>query len=312
GGQDLALAQPGQNFKVMVAGEYEVVVDPVNMKAYFTKAETPVVDELYIVGNFTGEGDGWDITQAEAMTAEDGKFTITKTFAAGDEFKLVGEKAWNDATTFGGQDDNNVGYFKVDDFLGGNITMVNPGANFKVEAAGEYKLVADKENKVLVVTGLNIPITDIVVPEQVTIALGGETYQIEAQVVPATATEGLTYTSSDEQVVTVDNTGLVTAVKSGTWEVAFRAPGIKEVQPATATVTVAADAVNATVAPVSKDIAFTVTNPTGVKNIGVAKTVASKKYVNAAGMVSDKAFDGMNIIVTTYSDGSREVVKMVK
>ncbi|MBR5102721.1 MAG: hypothetical protein IK092_06310, partial [Muribaculaceae bacterium] len=59
-------------------------------------------------------------------------------------------------------------------------------------------------------------------------------------------------------------------------------------------------------------VAFTVLNPTGVKNVNVTKAVAGTKYVNAAGMVSDKPFDGMNIVVTTYSDGSRMVEKVVK
>ncbi|MBR5102605.1 MAG: choice-of-anchor J domain-containing protein, partial [Muribaculaceae bacterium] len=310
GGQDLALAQPGQNFKVMVAGEYEVVVDPVNMKAYFTKTEAPVVDELYIIGNFTGEN-GWDLEAAEAMTLDEetGKFSITKEFEANAEFKLIAAKNWDDNTTFGGEDNENAGFFLVDPYLGGDITMVNPGANFKIEAAGEYEIVADKENKVLVVTGINIPVTEIEVSiesDPIVLDLGGDTYQIDAKALPETATnKKLLYESSDEGVLTVDENGLVTAVKSGTWSVLNRAPKVTAVEPANASITVESDDND----DVRVGINFTVLNPTGVRNINATKTVASKKFVNAAGMVSDKPFDGLNIIVTTYGDGSRSIEK---
>ena len=42
------------------------------------------------------------------------------------------------------------------------------------------------------------------------------------------------------------------------------------------------------------------------------KTVASVKYYNAAGVASDNAFQGVNIVVTKYADGSQSVVKVVK
>ncbi len=42
------------------------------------------------------------------------------------------------------------------------------------------------------------------------------------------------------------------------------------------------------------------------------KTVAGVKYYNLAGMASDKPFDGVNIIVTTYTDGSRSSAKVLR
>ena len=42
------------------------------------------------------------------------------------------------------------------------------------------------------------------------------------------------------------------------------------------------------------------------------KTVASVKYYNLAGIESDRPFDGVNIIVTTYTDGSRSSAKVLK
>ncbi len=43
-----------------------------------------------------------------------------------------------------------------------------------------------------------------------------------------------------------------------------------------------------------------------------AKAVANVKYVNVAGQVSSVAFEGVNLQVTTYTDGSKSIVKVVK
>ncbi len=52
--------------------------------------------------------------------------------------------------------------------------------------------------------------------------------------------------------------------------------------------------------------------PTSVKDVNADKTVIGVKYVNMAGMMSDKPFDGVNIVVTTYSDGSKATTKVIK
>ena len=51
---------------------------------------------------------------------------------------------------------------------------------------------------------------------------------------------------------------------------------------------------------------------TAVNDVNAVKTVSSVKYINAAGMTSDTAFDGINIVVTKYADGSQSVAKVVK
>ena len=51
--------------------------------------------------------------------------------------------------------------------------------------------------------------------------------------------------------------------------------------------------------------------PTAVTDVA-GKTVAGVKYYNLAGMASDKPFDGVNIIVTTYTDGSRSSAKVLR
>ncbi len=54
-------------------------------------------------------------------------------------------------------------------------------------------------------------------------------------------------------------------------------------------------------------------NPqTAIDAINGGKAVASVRYINVAGVKSDKAFDGMNIVVTTYTDGTQSVAKVVR
>lgn len=50
---------------------------------------------------------------------------------------------------------------------------------------------------------------------------------------------------------------------------------------------------------------------TGVADIN-GKTIQSVKFYNVAGQAADKAFEGINIVVTTYTDGTTSTVKMVK
>jgi hypothetical protein len=50
----------------------------------------------------------------------------------------------------------------------------------------------------------------------------------------------------------------------------------------------------------------------GVDNINTTKTATGVKYVNLAGMESDSPFKGVNIAVTTYSDGTRSTSKIVR
>ena len=50
---------------------------------------------------------------------------------------------------------------------------------------------------------------------------------------------------------------------------------------------------------------------TGIEAIS-GKAVAGVRYYNVAGVASDKAFDGVNIVVTTYTDGTQCVTKVVK
>ncbi len=52
--------------------------------------------------------------------------------------------------------------------------------------------------------------------------------------------------------------------------------------------------------------------PTGINGVEFINNVASVKYYNAAGVESDKPFQGVNIVVTRYNDGSTTTTKILK
>ncbi len=51
---------------------------------------------------------------------------------------------------------------------------------------------------------------------------------------------------------------------------------------------------------------------TAVKEVVVTGEVVSRTYVNAQGMKSDKPFNGINIVITRYSDGTTSTTKVVR
>lgn len=51
---------------------------------------------------------------------------------------------------------------------------------------------------------------------------------------------------------------------------------------------------------------------TAVKDITATKTVKSVRYYNVAGIESTQPFDGINIVVTTFTDGTKSTVKILK
>ena len=60
------------------------------------------------------------------------------------------------------------------------------------------------------------------------------------------------------------------------------------------------------------DIDLVINNTTAVEEINAGKTVASVNYFNLAGQMSAQPVDGVNIVVTTYTDGTRSTAKVIK
>lgn len=51
---------------------------------------------------------------------------------------------------------------------------------------------------------------------------------------------------------------------------------------------------------------------TGVNDVNAAKNVSSVKYYNIAGVESNVPFEGVNVVVTTYEDGTKAATKVIK
>lgn len=51
---------------------------------------------------------------------------------------------------------------------------------------------------------------------------------------------------------------------------------------------------------------------TAIQDVNGTKAVTSVKYHNLAGMVSDRPFDGVNIVTTTHADGTTTTQKILK
>ena len=61
-----------------------------------------------------------------------------------------------------------------------------------------------------------------------------------------------------------------------------------------------------------EDTTFNVQVVTAVKDINTNKAVAGVKYYNLAGVESNVPFDGVNVVVTTYTDGTKAASKVIK
>ena len=53
-------------------------------------------------------------------------------------------------------------------------------------------------------------------------------------------------------------------------------------------------------------------NTSGVEQVTVNKEIAAVRYINVAGQESDRPFDGINIMVIRYKDGSMISKKILK
>ena len=62
----------------------------------------------------------------------------------------------------------------------------------------------------------------------------------------------------------------------------------------------------------ASDAMARINDDSGVENVLVDKEIASVRYINVAGQESEKPFDGVNIVVTTYTDGTSTTLKVIK
>ena len=125
----------------------------------------------------------------------------------------------------------------------------------------------------------------------------GKSIDLVASLIPEDpANSEIIWSSSNEEAVTVDENGKITAVNDQ------KAGGDNAIITAT----------SASNPSVKASVKVNVTNVTAIGTVNSAKAVKTVRYYNVAGVESNVPFSGMNIIVKTYSDGSRETTKAVK
>ena len=146
----------------------------------------------------------------------------------------------------------------------------------------------------------------------------GEPVEMQYQIVPNTATnKNLIITCSNDEVKVansgVDSRGIGTLTFS--YEPAAQAAGA----PARAaaplrssgetTITIAPEDAFSEAEPITVTVGAVVT---GVEQLNADKAVEKVTYYNALGVASDEPFQGVNVVVTNYSDGSKSTRKVVK
>ena len=111
---------------------------PLTEITYTYEEETPE-EGFFLVGTFND----WNQTAEGGRIAFDEYDSAEVEFEAGAEFKVIAYDEDGSTIWFGGQDENNVGYFLInDDMLGQGIATVQgeSGANFRIQDAGTYEI----------------------------------------------------------------------------------------------------------------------------------------------------------------------------
>lgn len=134
--------EPGTEYEVQVCAIDNDITSLWSPSTVFTTlSEGAGIEELYLVGSFNG----WNWQNEEGrvpLVLEDGVFSVTADLDEGTEFKLItpDETSGNGWKWFGGIDENNVGFFLINnDLLDVNIDLVD-GSNFRIEDAGKYTI----------------------------------------------------------------------------------------------------------------------------------------------------------------------------
>ena len=271
--------------------------------------------DLYVVGSFTSPA--WEDGKLQMVKGDDGKNTIDVELPENAEFKLLDSKGnW-----FGGVTDGNNFIITEEQIAEGTeLSLSIPGMNFVMPFAGKYTLTADLNNMKLVIaeaepcapTAITLNVTDA---DEVKIR-PNDTFQLSVvSVEPEGANAEVTWTSSDERIATVSEDGLVTgmefdgvAIRTGQNRVPTAIDGY-DFFPVVITATTTSVMDNPTSASVQVWVKSS--TPTAIDEVK-ATSIESVKYYNLVGQECDKAFEGVNIVVTRYADGTTSTVKVMR
>ncbi len=312
-----------QFFKMAEASTFTFIVQPFNEEyPQFDVEGWPAHDlEMYLYGNITDGG--WengtlmDVLEPNSHWLK--YFTVEDVNNGNGYLKLGKAATFSDDTAIGAVDDAD-NYEVIAESAQAlralQIPMVDGGKAIEI-AAGYYAMHvwynAETGEGRVQFDPQNVPIgkVEILVPDDGLVIEQGQTLQLEAVYTPQYTTNadlGINWLSSDPSIATVDENGLVTALIPEANGAPRRAPS----KNADNTVTITASMTNNDGSVIDGTIDITVSDPTGINDLVVDANVASVKYINAMGQMSDRAFDGLNIMVTTYIDGTTSTVKVVK
>ena len=312
-----------QFFKMAEASTFTFIVQPFNEEyPQFDVEGWPAHDlEMYLYGNITDGG--WengtlmDVLEPNSHWLK--YFTVEDVNNGNGYLKLGKAATFSDDTAIGAVDDAD-NYEVIAESAQAlralQIPMVDGGKAIEI-AAGYYAMHvwynAETGEGRVQFDPQNVPIgkVEILVPDDGLVIEQGQTLQLEAVYTPQYTTNAdltINWLSSDPSIATVDENGLVTALVPEANGAPRRAPS----KNADNTVTITASMTNNDGSVIDGTIDITVSDPTGINDLVVDANVASVKYINAMGQMSDRAFDGLNIMVTTYIDGTTSTVKVVK
>ncbi|MBQ7691571.1 MAG: starch-binding protein, partial [Muribaculaceae bacterium] len=147
-GTELALAIPGNNFQIPVAGTWTLTVDKASNKLVISGEwpnETPE-QAMYLIGSFNN----WSDSTKIAMTkGENGLWTVKQAMAADAEFKFVDEAGnW-----YGGVSEGNFVVTKEQVAEGTELALAIPGNNFQIPVEGEWTLTVNRDSMNVVIAG---------------------------------------------------------------------------------------------------------------------------------------------------------------
>lgn len=307
-------------------------VEPANAdeKTIFWTSDDPTVATVDTNGVITATGGG--TTKITAISHNDITATVTVNVkslvssvsigpkynvgkAVGDTVQLIAAVKPDDATNqkLKWESDNPI-VASVDE--NGLVTCLNKGTAKIYATSTDGSNIKSSYAEVRVTTGTGTLVSVTIDPSSATLT-AGTTKQLTTVFAPAAMAEDVTWKSSNTAVATVDNNGLVKAVKAGTATITVTSKSGKvgtatiTVKGTTATVKVSKVTVKATSVAVGASKALKVTvNPSNASNKGVTFKSSNNKVatVNASGKVTGKKVGKVTITVTA-KDGSKVVGK---
>ena len=133
---------PNTKYELQVQGIYEAkATTEWTPSVFFTTTEDAGgYDEFYVVGTFNDWNQTEDGGRIELVENEEGNYVGTVDLDANAEFKVITPAADGGWIWFGGVDENQVGFFLINNDLIGTPLELIDGSNFRIEEAGTYTI----------------------------------------------------------------------------------------------------------------------------------------------------------------------------